>query len=69
VLVPVVIALLALSLTAAFAVVWFGRLRTGTIDDPRLARVASADAERTRSAAYFCAHLPMDNPRASHPRG
>ena len=62
-LVPLLI--LALPLVVGAWVVWLSRRRTDDVEDPRVARAASAEAERTRSAGYFCSHLPIDNPRVS----
>ena len=59
---------LALVLLVCAAVVWAIRHRTSGADDARLAQVAHADAELTRSAGYFCSHLPIDNPRVSGSR-
>jgi hypothetical protein len=58
----------AFLLLVALAVVWATRHRTTGVEDVRLARVADADAEGTRSAGYFCSHLPIDNPRVSGSR-
>jgi hypothetical protein len=55
-------------LLVAVAAVWVGRHRTSSVDGARLARVADAEAELTRSAGYFCSHLPIDNPRVSGSR-
>ncbi len=57
---------LAFLLLVALTVVWATRHRATGGDDVRLARVA--DAEATRSAGYFCSHLPIDNPRVSGSR-
>ncbi len=61
----VLLLILAVPLVVGAAVVILSRRREGDVDDPRVARVAAAEAERTRSAGYFCAHLPIDNPRVS----
>ncbi len=61
--------LVAFLVFAAIGAVWSTRSRPSNLEDAREAGKAWADAERTRSAAYACSHLPIDNPRVSRSRG